>query len=90
MALRLICSAYPGCGCSHVWSRWCGPLRQICFVQCSPVVKSISVNSEARVLLSLAVGALLWVKSVLWTSEAGLFCCALFGEVGLINLKARD
>ena len=46
---------------------------QICFVQCSPVVKSISVNSEARVLLSLTVGALLWVKSVLWTSEAGFW-----------------
>ena len=47
-------------------------------------------DPEARVLLTLAVGALICVKSVLWTSEAGLFCCALFGEVGLINLKARD
>ena len=48
------------------------------------------LDPEARILLSLAVGALICVKSVLWTSEAGLFCCALFGEVGLINLKARD
>ena len=53
-------------------------------------VESIFLDPEARVLLTLAVGALICVKSVLWTSEAGLFCCALFGEVGLVNLKARD
>ena len=36
-----------------------------------------SVDSEARVLFTLAVGALSCVKSVLWTSEADWFCCTL-------------
>ena len=49
-----------------------------------------SVDSEARVLFTLAVGALSCVKSVLWTSEAGFVCCALlFGNAGVLGIQAR-
>ena len=52
-------------------------------------LNSISMNSEAQVLFTLAVGALSCVKSVLWTSEADLFCCALFlGKAGVLGLQA--
>ena len=41
-------------------------------------------------MLTLAVGALICVKSVLWTSEAGLVCCALlFGKAGVLGFQAR-
>ena len=64
MALRLICSAYPFCGrsplgvvgvCDLEADLFCGAL--LCEVG--------SVDSEARVLFTLAVGALSCVKSVL-------------------------
>ena len=52
---------------------------------CSPVVKSISLNSETRVFLSLAVGALFVKKSVLRTTDFLRLCfvfpycgCSLF------------
>ena len=48
-------------------------------------------DPEARVLLALAVGALICVKSVLWTSEANLFCTVLScGEVDLCELRGTS
>ena len=41
-------------------------------------VKSVLVDPEAQVLLTLAVGALICVKPVVWAPEAGFsFRCAL-------------
>ena len=64
------------------------------FRLCSPVVKSISLNSETRVFLSLAVGALFLKKSVLRTLRLCFvlpFCgCSLIDEVGDEDFEACD
>ena len=46
-------------------------------------VKSIFLDPEARVLLTLAVGALLWVWSLFCDLEADMFGGALLCEVDL-------
>ena len=42
------------------------------FVGCSPVVESVSVNSETQIFLPLLWALSLVLGSVFWTSEASL------------------
>ena len=49
-----------------------------------------SVDPEAQVLLTLAVGALICVKPVVWAPEAGFsFVVHFFCKAGVLGLQAR-
>ena len=63
--LSFVSLSFPSGGCSLVGEVVVFDLEANLFLQCSPVVKSIFLDLEARVLFPLVAGALICVKSVL-------------------------